>query len=84
MKTMWVDKRVEATVEFPRGLTFPRLRAIRFRAKRVVFPGPVQVDRTSSALVYCARAGTSEYTIRFESALQRWVLGVVRDGALPR
>lgn len=76
---MWVDERIEATVEFPRGLEFPRLRGIRFRDEDVEFAGPIRVDRTPSALLYRTSAGAREYTIRFEAARQRWVLEAVRD-----
>jgi hypothetical protein len=82
MKTMWVDERIEATVEFPRGLAFPHLRGIRFRGEAIEFAGPVHVDRTPSALLYRTTAGAREYTVRFETAGQRWVLEVVRDASL--
>ena len=78
MKTMWVDEQIEATVEFPRGLTFPRLRGIRFRDEEVQFAGPVQVERTPSALLYRTSAGAREYTVRFETAQQRWILELVQ------
>ncbi len=78
MKTMWVDERVEATVEFPSGVSFPLLRAIRFRDENVCFIGPASIDRTTSALVYRAQAASGEYTIRFEPLRQQWVLEVAR------
>ena len=81
MKTMWVDEQIEATVEFPRGLTFPRLRGIRFRDEEVQFAGPVQVERTPSALLYRMSAGPREYTVRFEPARQRWILELVRPSS---
>ncbi len=74
MNTMWIDQCVEATVEFPRNLLFPRLRAIRFCNEEIPFPAPARVDPTSTALVYRAKAGTREYTLRFEPAHQRWTL----------
>ena len=81
MKTMWVDEQIEATVEFPRGLTFPCLRGIRFRDEVVEFAGPVQVERTPSALLYRMSAGPRKYTVRFETTRQRWVLEAVRDAS---
>jgi hypothetical protein len=81
MKIMWVDKRVEATVEFPRGLVFPCLRSIRFQNEDVRFVGPVHIDQTPTALLYRACDGRNEYTVRFESAQQLWVLEAVRDAA---
>ncbi len=81
MKTMWVDEPIEASVEFPRGLTFPRLRSIRFRGQNVEFAGPVQVERTPSALLYRTSDGTRDYTLRFEAAGQRWVLETVQGCA---
>ncbi len=82
MKTMWVDEQVEARVEFSRSLSFPRLRAIRFRDQLVEFVGPARVDRTSTALLYRAKGGKFEYCLRFESTSQRWVLEAVREPSL--
>jgi hypothetical protein len=42
----------------------------------------VQVERTPSALLYRMSAGPREYTVRFETAQQRWVLEAIRDAAL--
>jgi hypothetical protein len=78
MNAMWIDQAVDATVEFPRGLTFPRLRAIRFRDEEVQFAGPVQVERTPSALLYRMSAGPREYTVCFEPAQQRGILELVQ------
>jgi hypothetical protein len=78
MNAMWIDQAVDATVEFPSGLLFPRLRAIRFRDEEIRFPQPARVDSTPSALVYRAYAGASEYTLRFEPAHQRWTLELVQ------
>ncbi|MCX6093086.1 MAG: hypothetical protein NTX23_09505 [Candidatus Bipolaricaulota bacterium] len=75
---MWIDQTVDATVEFPNGLTFPRLRAIRFCDEEIAFPTPARVDPTPSALVYRTRAGVREYTLRFEPTRQRWTLESVR------
>jgi hypothetical protein len=79
MKTMWVDEQVEATVEFPRGVAFPRLRAIRYRDERVEFDQPARVEFTPTALLYRAGTSQSEYMVRFETGSQRWVLEAVRD-----
>jgi hypothetical protein len=79
MKIMWVDEQVEATVEFPRGLAFPRLRAIRYRDRCVRFAGPIRSERTSTALLYRGHAEGSEYSVRYETASQRWILEAVRD-----
>ena len=78
---MWVDELVEARVEFPRGVAFPRLRSIRFRNEDVEFAGPSQVERTPSALLYRTSDSTRDYTLRFETAGQRWVLERVQRRA---
>jgi hypothetical protein len=82
MNDIWIDQAVDATVEFPSGLLFPRLRAIRFRDEEIPFPQPARVDSTPSALLYRTSAGAREYTVRFETAGQRWVLEAIRDAAL--
>jgi hypothetical protein len=82
MKIMWIDQAVEATVEFPSSLTFPRLRAIRFRDEEIAFPTPARVDPTPSALVYRTSAGAREYTLRFEPTHQRWTLESVRASSI--
>lgn len=79
MNVMWIDEPVDATVEFSRGVLFPRLRAVRFRDQAVAFDGPVAVDRTPSGLVYRASADGRYYTIRFEADRQRWVLEIERS-----
>jgi hypothetical protein len=81
MKAVWVDERVEAMVEFSRGVAFPRLRGIRFRDETIEFAGPIRVDRTPSALLYQTSAAERQYTVRFEIAGQRWVLEAIRDAA---
>jgi len=81
MNAMWIDQAVDATVEFPSGLLFPRLRAIRFRDEEVQFAGPMQVERTPSALLYRMSAGPREYTVRFEPARQRWILELVQPSS---
>jgi len=82
MKIMWVDEQVEAIVEFPRGLGFPQLRAIRFRDEEIALSSPTRVDVTPTALVYRACSSQREVTVRFETARQRWVLETVRSRAL--
>lgn len=79
MKIMWVNEGIEATVEFARGLAFPRLHAIRFRDEVVTFAGAMHVEPTSTALLYRADSGRSEYTVCFEPARQCWVLEAIRD-----
>jgi len=81
MNAMWIDQTVDATVEFPSGVLFPRLRAIRFRDEEIPFPQPARVDATPSALVYRAYAGASEYTLRFEPTCQRWILELIRPSS---
>jgi hypothetical protein len=81
MNAMWIDQAVDATVEFPGGLLFPRLRAIRFRDEEIPFPQPARVDSTPSALLYRTSAGPREYTVRFETAGQRWILELVRPSS---
>jgi hypothetical protein len=81
MNAMWINQPIDATVEFPSGLTFPRLRAIRFRGEEISFPSPPRVDLTPSSLVYRACAGASEYTLRFEPTCQRWVLELIRPSS---
>jgi len=79
MKTMRVNESVDAMVEYRDGRTFPILKAIKWRSRRIGFETLGVVERSGDSLLYRFDEGFTRFFVRFEPTRQAWYLEGIDD-----